>query len=67
MIRDVSIREVLSDVWRLLWRRDSTAACCMAIGLSCYLSDRHLRELRDFYQAVLDVREEERERYLRCS
>lgn len=39
---------------------DSTRASCHFIGLADTLSDRHLAEMRDYFNALLDERKRRR-------
>lgn len=45
--------DLIKDCWRVLRKRDSESALCSMIGVSSLLSDRHLREARDYCESLL--------------
>lgn len=48
------MRLVFKDFCRFLWMRDSESACILIIGVSWWLCDSDIRQLRDYLQALLD-------------
>ncbi len=51
--------DLLLDVLRFLRHRDSDRACCLVIGLTGWVSDRHCLELADWFRAILENRRQQ--------
>lgn len=43
----------------LAWRRDTRTAALIAVGVSQFMDDRDVRDIADYYKAVLALREQQ--------
>ena len=48
---------VMKWILRWLWRKDSESASCVCIDLADTMSDKDLREMSDYFRAVIENRE----------
>lgn len=57
---------MILDIFRYLWRRDSESAARLCIAFSDDLRCRELRELVDYFRAVIEVRAIDKPDLYRC-
>lgn len=44
-------------MWNMLWRRDTESAACLCIVVSERMSDKDLRDIAEYFKALLDNRQ----------